>query len=398
MKLTRTNSNLPRAVLGTALLLQTSLMAQSLDPWMTVYDEPRGAGQLSSATIEYVDPAGNLYGIAQYNDGVSIQPPVLRKSSDGGSTWTVIQNWAGKMCGDSQGAVYAGTTISASGLPTHWIIRKSVDGGMSWTIVDDVIYAQSVTNFSLQRLASDAGGNIYAGGSATTYTSKGPQTHLVIRRGANWGTTWTTIDNYVSKTGDSMGVTRIAGSGNAVFVAGSGVSGGPNSTQHWLVRKGSPTAYGAWAWSFVDDFQYTLKPNTVPQDMVIAPDGTVYVAGGAAGVWLVRRGTSAGTVWSTVDQFQAVPGKIAAAYGIATDSTGTIWVGGEAVDDSGEKWVVRKSSTGQARTWEMSDCFALGQTAWVSGLLCDLTGTLYANGIANDSQGASHWLVRQLVQ
>ncbi len=103
----------------------------------------------------------------------------------------------------------------------HWIVRKSINGGSSWTTVDD--YQISADNSTQARcIATDANGNLLVAGSAAG--------KWILRKSTGGTGAWTTMD--VFQNGSSVTTPNaIAGDlfGN-VFVGG-------NDGSNWLIKK-----------------------------------------------------------------------------------------------------------------------------------------------------------------
>jgi hypothetical protein len=103
---------------------------------------------------------------------------------------------------------------------SHWIVRKSTNGGNSWTTVDD--YQLVADNSSSARcVATDANGNLVVAGSGAG--------KWVVRKSAGGTGPWTTVD--VFQNGGSVTTPNAIAAdafGN-VFVGGNGAN--------WLIKK-----------------------------------------------------------------------------------------------------------------------------------------------------------------
>jgi hypothetical protein len=143
----------------------------------------------------------------------------------------------------------------------------------------------------------------------------------------------------------------------AIYVAGMArgrASGGSNLTDQWVVRR---SADGGDTWSLVDNLAVATRAAdsfsnlSGPTGITVAPAGAIIVCGYMTALdhslhWLVRRrlaGTNGTVSWSTIDNYQMVPGQSARANSVTSDTRGNIYVAGRAADGAGtEHWVVRR--------------------------------------------------------
>ena len=117
--------------------------------------------------------------------------------------------------------IYVGGTASYSTLGGvgQWVVRKSGDGGSSWSTVDKYTY-NGVNGASSFGLASDAAGNVFATGNAGSSAGG----HWVTRQTSNGGGSWSTIDDWQYAAGQSTTSRAVGfdGNGNLITVGGSG--------------------------------------------------------------------------------------------------------------------------------------------------------------------------------
>ncbi len=114
----------------------------------------------------------------------------------------------------------------------HWVVRKSANGGTTWTTVDDY---QPFTQGNQVALgfAADSNGNLYVAGWVSASTVAGPY-YWIVRKNSGGTGNWTTVDNFPNVSSAEPHAIAADSLGN-VFVGGQGsaVSGGV----HWVERK-----------------------------------------------------------------------------------------------------------------------------------------------------------------
>src|SRR3989454_2304983 len=212
-----------------------------------IYSGPYG----SQAEAIYADPTGGIFAVGSAPIPGTNRPPaknnswIVRRSRDGGATWAIVdtfqltRNWSSRAFGvgaDTLGNIYVvgqgNVTGKANTLYGHWVVRKSSDGGTSWSTVDNYQLSTSAHS-AAWRFASDSNGNLFVAGWGQA-TSSGNH-HCIVRKSSGGTSTWTTDDDFQYVPGgatDPQAVVANA-SGN-VFVGGVGSS---SSGEHWLVRK-----------------------------------------------------------------------------------------------------------------------------------------------------------------
>jgi len=157
---------------------------------------------------------------------------LVRRSIDGGATWSNVDVF---QLANSKSAVAMDIAANESGIyvvgqaynvnkgvtSSHWIARKSTNGGNSWTTVDD--YQLIADNSSGARcIATDASGNLVVAGSAAG--------KWIVRKSASGTGPWTTVD--VFQNGSSVTTPNAVAAdvfGN-VFVGG-------NDDTNWLIKR-----------------------------------------------------------------------------------------------------------------------------------------------------------------
>jgi hypothetical protein len=300
----------------------------------------------------------------------------VRKSPDSGATWSPVDHYqytpgqfaaANGFAADDTGVYVVGwardLTVTGSGKHAttnsniHWLVRKSTDGGSTWTNVDDVILVNPATGgeCSAWQAASVLGKGVFVVG--TEFVIPGS---WVVRRSIDAGATWSTVDGPFANgsaqavCSDSLGNIYVSG---AQFIAtrvvrtkGTTVT---NGYYAWITRESTD---GGTHWSTVDTYTYGITYSKSPQFSAARGSGTdsagnVVVVGRATDAqgighgWVVRRHDSSG--WHTIDDFQTASGWGTAWSGVATDAAGNLLVTGEANDGTSWHWIVRLLPKGQ---------------------------------------------------
>jgi hypothetical protein len=171
---------------------------------------------------------------------------VVRRSTNGGTTWSTVDNFslaagnksvASGIASDALGNIYVvgyGYTSTGKGATQttsrHWLVRKSTDGGNSWTTVDNYQLASGIDS-SATAFAADAQGNLFVAG----YGGAANNQHWIVRKNPGGSGSWSTSDDFLYGSiygAQSLAIT--ANSSGNVFVGGLGFS---SSGTHWLVRK-----------------------------------------------------------------------------------------------------------------------------------------------------------------
>ena len=296
-----------------------------------------GGITIDSAGILYV--AGHYYGNPQHQ--------IVRRSTDAGSTWQTVDDVAvGTYSSSPSGS--GGITADTSGnvfvvgrANNTWSIRKGI-GGTSYATVDAY---QPGSSQAWAVFAHPTAGIFAVGQGTITLTSKhsvSSSAGWFVRRSLDDGATWATVDAYQASSGSAAQARGIGtdAQGNLYVVGFADVPNKSLSISHWQVRK---SANGGNSWSTVDDF----VPLADQLALGFAADatGNLFVTGwtsAGAGVgpyyWLVRESAGGTGPWTTVDTFaNAMP------HAIAADHLGNIFIGGQDSGSSTVQWVVRKN-------------------------------------------------------
>jgi hypothetical protein len=287
-----------------------------------------------------MDLQGNLYSFGGTATGSGPSERWLTRKSVDGVQWTTIDDFqfsnysvAKDFATSPSGDIFV-VGSGFSGGTQHWLVRKSSDHGITWTIVDDFVYATGQPSYA-SKVKVDNSGNIYVVGYGQITSSS--DFHWIVRKSVNSGSTWSTVDDFQMISGEQSYpfAIEVDGSGN-VYIAGEGFDG---ASPHWIVRKSIDLGS---TWSTIDNYQYESRL-AYANSLAINQLGVIYVAGvgydGSAYHWLTRQSTDGGTSWTNIDDVYG-----ARANSVGIDFDGHPVVAGETDLNNGSPshWLVRK--------------------------------------------------------
>jgi hypothetical protein len=374
--------------LYTLVLAATSLLsaAEAQSTWETVDDLAPAAGRDIVA-----DGAGNFISLAlDYSTANAIT--AVSRSADGGATWQTVGSIAGyalDLTVAPDGALFAAGNRSAtvSGRAFVW---QSLDQGATWTISDP--WAGQSTPLICSDVAAGNSGAVYLSGCVSGGN------RWVVRKGQriSESITWSTVDNFTA-TGLSQP--------NSVFVhpAGAGqpddvfVCGKANNL--WTVRR---SANGGLAWTTLDSYNFAVKSGYENSAFAAttAPDGSIYVVGRVSKPvgktteygWLVRKSANGGVSWLNVDYVaNGWP-----QYSVTVDAFNRVFAVGFK-STTPYTWLVRGSEDNGA-TWITTDLFLpAGVTqSQAFGVASDALGNVCVVGATGNSPGSFVAPIRRL--
>ena len=204
----------------------------------------------ASAGVYVVGASGSAWSVLKSADAGTTWSIIdqYRYPTASGAT---AANEAYAVVGDLSGNVFvaggglkATLTGSAKGKPVysyrnHWLVRKSGDGGVTWTVDDDYLLSSSGSSY-MQGMGTDLAGNVYVVGGAEGASGD----HAIIR--TNTGGAWATVDDYTTSDNYAFYFSFTADSNGRLYVGGQDWDG----QVAWLVRSaagptGAPATFSS---------------------------------------------------------------------------------------------------------------------------------------------------------
>jgi Flp pilus assembly protein TadD len=327
------------------------------------------------------------------------------------ATGQAAAGWFGTAA-DAVGNVFFGGEAIDTAQTDHGLVLMTDTSAASWVVSDDLISSPPFTQTKIFGLGRDANGNLYQSGGlgAPCTKSSCPGDWWFVRKSADRGQTWTTVDNfqYAANAGTEFPRGVAGDPSGKVFVCGSWMDA--QSTSHLLVRESNGGEPGTWSMADELTGAYARGINYVSGIGVFAVGFTEQTKKLGYG-WLVRRSlTGEPGTWSTVDlvqlPYQGAYEQYGAAASVAGDAQGNVYVAGsfKKVVGSGKtamlakQWLVRRSRNGGGQnSWVDADAFVYtaGQDSSAWGISRDASGNCVAVGRGFDAQGTDHWIVRR---
>lgn len=248
------------------------------------------------------------------------------------------------------GAARSGADASSA----HWIVRKSIDGGSTWSTVDTFKY--SSRNSTAHSVAIDPRTNhVYVAGSGL---DEDFDHHWIVRKSVDGGRSWKTVQDFKGDDGYASAQSVAIDSRGAIYVTGAVNAGKPGASR-WITQR---SADGGASWKIVDE---VVAPKSASGAAVVTTDsGRVYVGGhiidAKSTTWTVRSSPDGISQWRTVDQFQLRGGRVSQVLGGAFQ--GSVAAGGRVAfvgfaknSNSKTRWIVRKARANQPTRWWTAD-------------------------------------------
>ncbi len=351
--------------------------------------------------------------------------------------------------GDTLGSTFAaGYGVSATG--THWLVRKSTDNGTSWSTVDDYQLSagqQAIAYF----LAVDSSNNLYVAGTASDSSSVPV---WIVRKSADHGATWSTVDNYVLSSGkDAMAHALAIAANGDVYIAGVATN---SSGFGYVTLRRLVAATGIV--STLDSFFNNLSSASATQRLAtvtVSPAGVILYGGFCSGgsCWAgastfnfeIRRSVDSGSTWtfaiqngftqsvgdpvlgtdsgsniyyainlntvldtfvssnggtsfSALESTLSLSGYNGTRQAFAISPSGSLYFAGSNVITAGNGFSVgwiRKRRTDAVWAFVENYSLSSGFSSGVRGLMVNSSGTLFSAGFGIDGSSITHWIVRK---
>jgi hypothetical protein len=394
---------------ATATATQVSWTCPHPGTWQVVDDFNLADTQHSFGKKLLAGADSKLWLVGSASSEVNRSRLLTRVSTDHGATWTSSDLYEGfgstyntygyALAQTSDGWLYvagAGQGPEPRQTNENALIRRSATGE-TWALADNyqLVRAHSTFAFGVGVAESDI---VWWAGSGE---DENGVTHMLVTRMDDAKQYWVNVvtDFTIADGKASYATGLTVGAASRVYVTGAAKDAG--DVKHWIVRR---SADGGTTWTTLDDFSLVTGKEAEAGKLVEAEDGTLYVVGIGLDAddhyrWVVRKSSNDGASWTTVDDYEYGPVHgYTFPHDIMVDRDGTVWTVGEATDDLNYKhWIVRKSSDGGA-TWSVMDDwrYHAATSSLAHGVARDADGVLYVTGNAKDYYfGTNHLIVRR---
>lgn len=351
------------------------------------------------------DAAGNMYAAGQAYDSAGTRHAILleRFAGSAATNWSTIQDIpnAGfnKMAIDGAGDLLV-TGQSAPYSSGAWFVSVRPAGQSGFTTVND-----AVSSTGQPGIALDGSGNVFLDGTVNETVNGVTQQHWVVQRESvaqlvSGQSAFTTVDDFFSLSqSNPHNITYVPGGTSA----GLYVVGTAGQDTNWIVRK---SADGGNTWSTVDNF---VVSGATEMAWGVSGDLTgnnVYVTGYSNKFitlkqshqqtfvqdWIVRKSGNGGASWTTSDDYTAPNGVNLAAFKIQPDLLGNMYVVGRIGSDA-----IVRANTGSNGSWITIDDYYAGSGTGSANLnlFVDSANNHYTcGGLQNTNTNSMSWLIR----
>jgi hypothetical protein len=336
-----------------------------------VDDYVRSAGEPSNISSITADSNGNVYAVGLARQGTF--GGIVRKSSDGGRTWT-LASWGTGIPNDAA-ADDAGNVYVIAG-DNGRVLRKSSDGGMTWVDLDRIPLTSSGTDPCNTGFVATGMRDIIVIGASCDSTG------WIIRRSVDAGRTFQPAFTFQLAAGKTARLQDVAVMEGDAYAIGTAVDSA--DATHWIVARGA----GA-----ISD-QYALAAGQIANGRGFGGKARLLATGSASDgqttFGVVRRKEPAPGGWTTIDRFPT--------RALDVEQVGEQIIVAGTVDQAGvERVLTRRSDDGGATFRALDDyAYAAGRFSGSGALTSDPRGNVYAAIVAADASGVNHWVVRKL--
>lgn len=351
------------------------------------------------------DSQGSVYSVG-YGMSSGVKSWIVRKSLDQGRSWMVVDQFnyspgqesvALGFAADKIGNIFVvGSGVVNLGTPQYyWIVRKSSNGGSTWQTVDAVTGATGFYN-EASAIAVNSSGRIFV----TGVIHNGTKFEWPVRTSSDGGNNWSAAGTY-SALSHARGYAVAVGANDHIFMCGT-VTDGNNKT-HWHIAK---SENNGGAWTQVDDYQMQTQGDAECRVLATDRTGRIFAGGSAVSAqngkhWIVKRSNLDGSMWLIRDDFvhpsDSMIDANSSARSIAFDSSNNVYVSGFGSTFLGsQKYIsiVRKSVNGGS-TWETEDAYqpmANRDDALGNSIVIDSQDRVFVSG--QSWLGSWAWFIR----
>lgn len=297
--------------------------------------------------------SGEVLATGYVNPAVWTDPTagVILQSSDNGATWIEVYN---STTPSQEGALLTKlndgnvlATISMENSPYQYFHLHSTDAGSTWTQRSTTYYQSESLWTYLNDFKKDGAGNLWAT-AYVNYTDSNYTTTWAVMKSSDGGVTWSESNVTTDIDHTDAGAIGV-GPNNEVYVMGDGISD----------QETRKTTDGGNTWTVVD----TNVGHYWPYSMAVTPDGTAFATMNTAGNPVLRKGTTNGTVWSTILNFPIEAGHTnARVTDLEAFADGSLWVGLRERDASSlDNTVIYRSTDGGT---SFTEVYRLVESGW----------------------------------
>jgi len=270
--------------------------------------------------------------------------------------------------------------------------------GTSWSTVDTFAsnsYARA------KGVAEGPNGELYVVHTAKTQSSP-YRSGWVVRKSSDKGATWSTIETFVpySNTGSQEATGIASDSSGNIYL--SGYTEDDSGDNLWTIRKFSSAGN---SWSTVDDFKTgTGFTDALAKSVRIGKDGTVFAAGETIATsnskrgWMIRSSSNNGTTWSTPYTYQLDSSYNSELFNLVlspfSDSAGVILGTG---GDSGTSYLWKTGGTNLLSGTSVIDSYRISGGAYAhphAAVYLD-ENSILVGGLATNASSANYVSVRR---